>query len=165
MIPSTERCGNVPCSRLGICNSSIPICYPFVKWAGGKRQIISQLRALVPHKFVRYIEPFLGGAAMFLDLASDKNRQFSAYISDINLELINEYVMIKNNVEQLIKLLTEPEIGYNQAPEEYFYELRDKYNLRTSSDNIERSAQFIALNRTCFNGLYRVNSKGKFNVP
>jgi D12 class N6 adenine-specific DNA methyltransferase len=95
----------------GIHNSSIPMCYPFLKWAGGKRQIISHLRALAPPKFVRNIDPFLGGGAMFLDLTSDKSRQFSAYISDINPELINVYVVIKDNVEQLIKLLAEHEIG------------------------------------------------------
>jgi DNA adenine methylase len=106
----------------------------------------------------------LGGGALFFYLISSRNRQFAAYISDINPELINVYKVIKDNVEQLIKLLTEYEIGYNQAPE-YFYELRDKYNLRSCSDSIERAAQFIALNRTCFNGLYRVNSKGEFNVP
>ena len=145
-------------------NSRIPACYPFVKWAGGKRQILPQLHALAPSKFDRYFEPFLGGGALFFYLISSRNRQFAAYISDINPELINVYKVIKDNVEQLIKLLTEYEIGYNQAPE-YFYELRDKYNLRSCSDSIERAAQFIALNRTCFNGLYRVNSKGEFNVP
>ena len=149
-------------------NRSIPICCPFVKWAGGKKQIISILRTLAPPKFVRYIEPFLGGGAMFLDLTSDKSRQFSAYISDINSELINAYVAVRDNVEKLIKLLTQYGIEYNQAPEEYYYKLRADYNSRRidkTFDNIERAAQFVTLNRTSFNGLHRVNRKGEFNVP
>jgi DNA adenine methylase len=104
----------------------------------------------------------LGGGAMFLHLISQKNRRLAAYISDINTELINAYVAVKDSVEQLITLLTQHEIEYNKAPEEYYYKLRDNYN---PTDNKERAARFIALNRTCFNGLYRVNRNGSFNVP
>jgi DNA adenine methylase len=143
-------------------NSSIPICYPFVKWAGGKRQIVPHLSALAPSKFDMYFEPFLGGAALFFNLISDKNKQFAAYISDINPDLINAYETVKDNVEKLIKLLTQHKIEYNKAPEAFYYDLRDNYS---STDNVERAARFIALNRTCFNGLYRVNRKGEFNVP
>jgi DNA adenine methylase len=102
---------------------------------------------------------------MFLHLASDKSGQFSAYISDINSELINVYVAVRDNVEKLIILLTQHEIEYNKATKQYYYELRDNYNLSSCSNKIERAAQFITLNRSCFNGLYRVNSKGEFNVP
>jgi DNA adenine methylase len=157
--------GNLACAIPSTHNSQIPICSPFVKWAGGKRQLLWQLYPLAPVKFDRYIEPFLGVGAMFLHLISQKNRRFIAYISDINSELINVYVAVKYDVEKLIKLLTQYEIGYNQAPEEYYYKLRDSYNLRASCDKIERAAQFITLNRTGFNGLYRVNRKGEFNVP
>jgi DNA adenine methylase len=143
-------------------SSQTPICYPFVKWAGGKRQLVPQLSTLAPTKFDRYIEPFLGGGALFLYLTSDKSRQFTAYISDINSELINTYVAVKDNVEKLIKLLIQHEIEYNKASEEYYYSLRDNYS---PTDSIERAARFIAVNRTCFNGLYRVNKDGKFNVP
>jgi DNA adenine methylase len=102
---------------------------------------------------------------MFLHLASDKSGQFSAYISDINSELINVYVAVRDNVEKLIILLTQHEIEYNKATKQYYYELRDNYNLSSCSNKIERAAQFITLNRTCFNGLYRVNKNGKFNAP
>jgi len=143
--------------------SETPACKPFLKWAGGKTQIVTQLYAIAPPKFDRYFEPFLGGGALFFYLIS--NSKFIAYVSDINPELINVYAAVRDNVEQLIKLLTEHEIGYNQASEEYYYKLRNCYNLRASCDKIERAAQFIALNRTCYNGLYRVNRNGKFNVP
>ncbi len=145
--------------------SEMPTCHPFVKWAGGKTQIVPQLYTLVPPKFERYFEPFLGGGALFFHLKSDKKRKFTAYISDINFELINSYTAVKDNIERLIILLTRNEREYKKAPEEYYYNLRDNYNLTSSSDRIERAAQFIALNRTCFNGLYRVNKDGKFNVP
>src|ERR1041385_5913343 len=145
--------------------SEMPSCHPFVKWAGGKTQILPQLFALVPPKFDRYIEPFLGGGALFFHLISNKNKPFTAHISDINPELINVYVAVKDDVEKLIKLLTQHQIEYNKAPEERYYKLRDNYNLKSCSDGIERAAQFITLNRTCFNGLYRVNKKGEFNAP
>jgi DNA adenine methylase len=156
--------GNLVCATSSTHNSQIPVCYPFVKWAGGKRQIVPQLSALASPKFDRYIEPFLGGGALFFYLISQKNKPFTAYISDINPELINVYVAIKDDVKKLIILLTQHEIEYNKASEEYYYNLRDNYNLRSSSDRIER-AQFITLNKTCYNGLYRVNRKGEFNVP
>ena len=139
----------------GIHNSQLPICYPFVKWAGGKKQLLSQLDPLVPLKFDRYNEPFLGGGALFFHLTSDKSRQFTVNISDINSELINVYVAVNGDVEQLIKLLTQHEVEYNKASEDYY----------RPSNETERAARFIALNRTCFNGLYRVNRKGQFNVP
>ena len=149
-----------------VLHQKISSCYPFIKWAGGKTQILPQLYARAPPKFDRYIEPFLGGGALFFYLSSDKSKQFSAHISDINPELINAYIAVKNNVEQLIKLLLiQHEIEYNKASEEYYYKLRNDYNLRSCPDRIERAAQFITLNKTCFNGLYRVNKDGKFNVP
>jgi DNA adenine methylase len=143
----------------------MPPCKPFVKWAGGKGQLVPQLYALAPAKFDRYIEPFLGGGALFFHLISNKNKTFTVYISDINPELINVYAAVKDDVEKLIKLLTQHQIQYNQAPKEYYYKLRSDYNLRSCSDRIGRAAEFITLNRTCFNGLYRVNRKGEFNVP
>jgi DNA adenine methylase len=95
-------------------------------------------------------------------LISDKNKRFTAYLSDINSELINSFIAVKDNVEKLIKYLKRDEIGYKKAPAEYYYKLRSKDNL---SDYTQRAARFIALNRTCYNGLYRVNRNGKFNVP
>jgi DNA adenine methylase len=89
-----------------------------------------------------YIEPFLGGGALFFHLISDKSKRFTAYISDINPELINSYIAIKDNVERLIELLTQHKIEYNKASEEYYYNLRDDYR---PSDNIERAARLSAL--------------------
>jgi DNA adenine methylase len=115
------------------------LCYPFVKWAGGKTQIIPQLFALAPPKFDRYIEPFLGGGALFFYLVSNKNKRFTTYLSDINSELINSYIVVKDKVEKLIILLTQHEIAYKKAPEEYYYRLRDNYS---PTDNIERAGLF-----------------------
>ena len=145
-----------------VLHDKMPLCYPFVKWAGGKTQILSQLYALTPPEFDRYFEPFLGGGAMFFYLISDKNKRFTAYLSDINSELINSYIAVKDNVEKLIKFLKRHEIEYKKAPAEYYYKLRSKGKL---ADYTQRAARFIVLNRTCYNGLYRVNRNGKFNVP
>jgi DNA adenine methylase len=138
----------------------VPCCYPFVKWAGGKTQLLPVLNKHVPSSFNQYFEPFLGGGAMFFFLSS-KNLQFTSYLSDINEELINAYKVVKSNVEQLITLLRYHETEYKKSPREYYYELRTKPLLT----EVERAAKFITLNRTCFNGLYRVNRSGVFNVP
>jgi DNA adenine methylase len=140
----------------------LPPIYPFVKWAGGKTQLLQQLYALVPAQFNRYFEPFPGGGALFFYLISMKSGKFIAYLSDINSELINSYTVVKNNTEELIDLLKKHEIEYQKSPSEYYYQLRD---INRPRNDIEKAARFIALNRTCYNGLYRVNSKGLFNVP
>jgi DNA adenine methylase len=121
-----------------ILHDKMPLCYPFVKWAGGKTQLLSQLYTLAPPEFNRYFEPFLGGGALFFYLISDQNKRFTAYLSDINSELINSYIAVKDNVEKLIKLLKRHEIRYNKAPAEYYYKLR-------SNDKLP---DCIALNRT-----------------
>jgi DNA adenine methylase len=145
-----------------VLHDKMPLCYPFVKWAGGKTQLLSQLYALAPPEFDRYFEPFLGGGAMFFYLISDKNKRFTAYLSDINSELINSYIAVKDNVEKLIKFLKRHETGYKKDPAEYYYKLRSNDKIYNDT---ERAARFVALNRTCYNGLYRVNRNGKFNVP
>jgi DNA adenine methylase len=137
-------------------------CYPFVKWAGGKTQVLSDLDSMIPSQFNRYFEPFIGGGAMFFHLISDRNMRFGAYLSDINAELITAYKVVKNNVRELIELLKRHQREYNKNPSEYYYKLRDE--IKPVKD-IERTARFIALNKTCFNGLYRVNRSGIFNVP
>ena len=137
-------------------------CYPFVKWAGGKSQILSKLDSMIPSKFNRYFEPFLGGGAMFFHLISDRNMRFTAYLSDINWELITAYKVVKNNVGELIELLKRHEREYNRNPSKYYYKLRDEIKPVT---DIDKTARFIALNKTCYNGLYRVNRNGIFNVP
>ena len=149
---------------------------PFVKWAGGKGSLIPQLNNFYPYELKngiieRYIEPFVGGGAVLIDILQKYDVQ-EAYAFDINIDLINSYNIIKDNVEDLITNLKQMETEYLQLEQEerknYFYNKRDEYNnytLKENEQNIQRAAQFIYLNRTCFNGLYRVNKAGKFNVP
>lgn len=136
-----------------------PECHPFIKWAGGKGQLIPQIIRLIPSRFARYFEPFLGGGAVFLQIASSNK---NAFLSDINSELINAYKIVKNHVEELIPVLVYHQNEYNKSPKQYYYYLRD---LTRAKNNIDRAARFIALNKTCYNGLYRVNKNGLFNVP
>lgn len=149
---------------------------PFVKWAGGKGSLIPQLNNFYPYELKngiieRYIEPFVGGGAVLIDILQKYDVQ-EAYAFDINIDLINSYNVIKNHVEDLITNLKQMETEYLRLEQEerknYFYNKRDEYNnytLEENEHNIQRAAQFIYLNRTCFNGLYRVNKAGKFNVP
>ena len=136
--------------------------YPFVKWAGGKGQILSELDLLIPTKFNRYFEPFLGGGAMFFHLVSDRNMRFTSYLSDTNDELITAYKVVKDSVAELIQVLKKHQREYDKNPLEYYYKLRDRIQPR---NDVEIAARFITLNKTCYNGLYRVNKIGKFNVP
>jgi DNA adenine methylase len=132
---------------------------PFLKWAGGKRQLLPEIRKYIPDEFDTYFEPFVGAGAVLFDLQPEK-----AVISDKNSELINVYHVIKNEIDDLIKELQKHEDG-NHA--EYFYEIRSK-DRDPGYDELspaERAARIIYLNKTCFNGLFRVNSKGYFNVP
>jgi len=133
---------------------------PFVKWVGGKRQLLAQFRSMnlyPPEKFDiktgRYFEPFVGGGAVFFDLLPE-----TAYLSDLNNELVVTYNVIKNDVENLIKSLKK-----HKLDKEYFLKIRAQ-NPEKLSD-LNTASRFIYLNRTCFNGMYRVNSKGGFNVP
>ena len=142
----------------------LPQTSPFVKWAGGKTQLLDRLDKLIPLKFNRYFEPFLGGGAFFYYLTSKKNLRFIAYLSDINQELINVYQVIKSNVDELIDILKVYKTEYNKNPQNFYSELRDGFDFENST-NTEKAARLITLNKTCYNGLYRVNSHGKFNVP
>ncbi|MBW9219251.1 DNA adenine methylase [Anoxybacillus ayderensis] len=126
---------------------------PILKWAGGKQQMLDVLLPQVPKQFNRYIEPFFGGGALFFAL-EPKN----AIISDSNPELINLYQVVADNVEELISLLKEM-----KNDESFYYEIRALNP--ESLTRVERAARTIYLNRTCYNGLYRVNRKGQFNVP
>lgn len=133
---------------------------PFVKWAGGKRQLIAILLQNSPSEWKTYYEPFGGGLALFLELFYRyPNRKF--VISDANPELSNAYNVIKKDVEGLIKDLKRRKRLYFASPEQYFYQARAENPI----SDIGKASRFIFLNRTCFNGLYRVNSKGEFNVP
>lgn len=126
---------------------------PFLKWAGGKRQIFSKLSRWIPAEFNRYYEPFVGGGAVFFGLAPQK-----ATISDANEELINCYLVVRDHVDDLIKSLQK-----HVYDKDYYYTMRDIDPEDLGA--VERASRMIFLNRAGFNGLYRVNSKGKFNVP
>ena len=133
---------------------------PFIKWVGGKRQLLKQfkLMSLYPPKDfnpkkAKYFEPFVGGGAVFFDLLPLK-----AVLSDLNSELVITYNVIKDDVEKLIKSLKK-----HKYDKEYFLKVRAKDTKKLS--NVERASRFIYLNKTCFNGMYRVNKSGKFNVP
>jgi DNA adenine methylase len=150
------------------------IAKPFLKWAGGKTQLIEQIKEQLPsnieaNKFT-YIEPFVGsGAVLFWMLEQYPNME-RAIINDINQDLTNSYLTIKHNVQELIQILQGWEVEYHNIAEnqeekkEYYYKKRSLFNTR-NSDQTTQSALFIFLNRTCFNGLYRVNRKNEFNVP
>lgn len=137
---------------------SRPVAAPFVKWAGGKSQLLPKISVHIP-QFTRYFEPFLGGGALFFNLAS--RLQFAAYLSDANGDLVNAYSAVKNDVEGLIALLKRHERDYRKGPAEYYYRLRSAQ----FDGSLKAAARFIALNKTCYNGLYRVNRSGAFNVP
>lgn len=136
---------------------------PFLKWAGGKQQMVKQYETLFPEKFNRYFEPFLGGGAIFFHLWSIAKLKQEIVLSDSNAELINAYVVVRDELNKLINLLKAHKKLHGQ---DYYYEIRSldrKEEVQLNS--VEKAARTIYLNRTCFNGLYRVNSKGQFNVP
>lgn len=142
---------------------------PFVKWAGGKRQILKRINEFIDdsvedNSAYTYIEPFLGGGAVFFDKAPKK-----AIINDLNEDLINAYRIIQSNeYTELIRLLEEHAKSYREDADDYYYDVRQWDREAGWPDNktpVERAARMIFLNRTCYNGLYRVNSKGQFNTP
>ena len=133
---------------------------PFVKWAGGKRQLIPIINQNLPESFGTYYEPFLGGGALLFHILTDKNSQ-KCSISDLNSDLVLAYTTIRDRIDSLIASLKNHEKNYQKNSESYYYSIRES-NPRSE---IEKTSRLLFLNRTCFNGLYRVNSKGKFNVP
>lgn len=126
---------------------------PFLKWAGGKGKLLSQYQPFFPRRFQTYYEPFLGGGAVFFHLHPNQ-----AVLSDINPALVNVYQCVKSDVEAVIQRLQEHQ---RQHREEYYYWMRSQH----TGNQVEQAARFLYLNKTCFNGLYRENSKGQFNVP
>ncbi len=132
-------------------------CRPFIKWVGGKSRLLDELIARLPEKFGHYHEPFIGGAALFFAIQPQQ-----ATLSDINPELINTYSIVANDVNGLIK-----DLRRHKYEEEYFYRVRDvdRSSLYARWSKVKKASRFIYLNKTCFNGLYRENSSGKFNVP
>ncbi|RPI37617.1 MAG: DNA adenine methylase [Methanoregulaceae archaeon] len=159
----------------------VPAARPFLKWAGGKTQLLDEFAKRLPvelkgKKITKYVEPFIGGGAVYFYL----NRNFNfdtCYICDVNEELILSYRVIQKSVKKLIaelETLQEDYLSKNETKrEEFFYEIRDEFNKNLPEINfkkystgwIERTARIIFLNRTCYNGLFRVNRKGEFNVP
>lgn len=132
-------------------------CRPFLKWPGGKRQLLEELIHRMPKKYNRFFEPFVGGGALFFSVKPEYG-----YISDINPDLINAYEAVQNDVEELIKNLKR-----HKNTEDYFYRLRnvDRTHEYKYWTNVEKASRLMFLNKTCFNGLYRMNSDGQFNVP
>ncbi len=133
---------------------------PFVKWAGGKRQLIPILNENLPKTFGTYYEPFIGGGALLFHILTERNGQ-KCSISDLNSDLVLAYTTIRNRIDDLISSLRNHEKNYRKDSKSYYYSIRES-NPRSE---IEKTSRLLFLNRTCFNGLYRVNSKGKFNVP
>ena len=146
---------------------------PFLKWAGGKSQLLNQLGAYLPQQISEepftYIEPFVGGGAMLFYMLQHFCNIRKAVINDVNEDLILTYRIIKDDVEALITNLDKYEKDYlaitdQEGRSQIFYEVRERYNQHLG-DSIERASQLIFLNKTCFNGRYRVNRRGQFNVP
>ena len=150
------------------------IAKPFIKWVGGKGQLIEQLEAKLPADFdnwdnATYIEPFIGGGAMLFYMLQQHPNIKRAVINDINPDLITCYRTVRDNVELLIPALRDIQAEYHalsdmEAKREMFMAVRQRYNEK-NLDPIENTVKFFFLNRTCFNGLYRVNKRGLFNVP
>ncbi|MBQ7956498.1 MAG: Dam family site-specific DNA-(adenine-N6)-methyltransferase [Clostridia bacterium] len=148
---------------------------PFLKWAGGKGQLLKEIEQYYPFEdcnFTKYAEPFVGGGAVLFDILSKYDLE-QIYISDINAELINTYRIIRDDIDALIEMLYGMKNEFipldNDARKEYYMKKRERFNdLKVNGNeniNIEKAALMIFLNKTCFNGLFRVNKKGLFNVP
>lgn len=136
---------------------------PFVKWAGGKGQLLARLTSLMPKSFHTYYEPFLGGGALFFHL-----QPRVAVLNDVNKTLIGAYRSVQKNPQRLVEILSELEERYRslrpEARRNFYNKIRDAFN-HSKSPSYQKSAYLVFLNRTCFNGLYRENASGKFNVP
>ena len=132
-------------------------CKPFLKWVGGKRKLLPELEKRLPQDYSTYYELFMGGAALFWDIRPQK-----AVLADINPELVNTYKCIQQDVEALIA-----DLQKHYYDREYYYQIRncDRSLEYATWTDIQRASRFIFLNKTCFNGLYRVNSQGQYNVP
>lgn len=146
---------------------SKPSVAPFVKWAGGKRQLLPQIKERMPEKYNRYYEPFVGGGAVTFELLPA-----NALINDINKALMNTYTQIRNESEAFLYTVNKLDKGMlatrtEVLGKEYYYSLREHYNdkLMKEEYDVELAALFVFINKHCFNGLYRVNGKGLFNVP
>lgn len=140
-----------------------PTARPFVKWLGGKTKLLPQLAEIRPESFDRYYEPFIGGGALFLSIAPT-----NAVINDLNPHLVNLYTQVRDNLDEFLLKVGELIDVYlelqDEAREAFYYLIRDEFNQRTD-DDVWGAAMFLFLNKTCYNGVYRENAKGEFNVP
>ena len=134
---------------------------PFIKWAGGKGQILPHIQRMLPEKAGRYFEPFLGGGAVFFRLWS-LGLIKKSFLCDANQHLITTYNVVRDNPDVLAIRLDQLKAVHSK---EHFYQARDRFNHEEAMSDVERAALLIYMNKTCFNGLFRVNSKGHFNVP
>ncbi len=145
------------CGQYGGSTRTLGKARPFLKWAGGKGQLLAQYEPFFPDEWGTYHEPFLGGGAVFFHLAQRGSpRRFK--LSDINPELVNVYCCVRDQVEDLIALLSHHQAHHSR---DYYYAIRAAH----FEDSLQRAARLLYLNKTCFNGLYRENSRGEFNVP
>lgn len=135
---------------------------PFVKWAGGKRQLLDRISERMPQNYHTYFEPFIGGGAVLFELQPE-----NAVINDINASLINAYKTIVSSPQEFIESVKKLDSQMRDGGKSYYYSLRDHYNdkLKKEEFDVELAALFVFINKHCFNGLYRVNSQGFFNVP
>lgn len=148
--------------------------HPFVKWAGGKAQLLDVLKSNLPSgigtSITKYAEPFVGGGAFLFSMIEEYNFE-KIYISDNNKELMNAYTVIRDNCNELFNALNTLQNEYNELSaelqEQFYYEKREEFNTveLNANTSVQKASLFIFLNKSCFNGLYRVNKKGKFNVP
>jgi DNA adenine methylase len=148
------------------CNPSTYTAEPFLKWAGGKTQLLPEIDKLFPTTFGTYYEPFAGGAAVFFFLRRTRG-EFKVRLSDQNLDLVTCYQVLGNAEDasvfrRLLKSLDKHAQEHAKDPDKHYYLVRDEFD---SVDPVERAARLIYMNKTCYNGLYRVNSRGEFNVP
>ena len=143
---------------------------PFIKWAGGKSQLLNEIRAKYPEIIDKYCEPFVGGGAVLLDVLANCHPK-EVLINDINAELIGTYKQIRDNIDDVVAFLAELQERFwekdDTARKEMYMTKRERFNqlINSNSTGVEMAVLFIFLNKTCFNGLYRVNGKGAFNVP
>lgn len=135
---------------------------PFVKWAGGKRQLLDRISERMPQTYNNYYEPFIGGGAVLFELQPE-----NAVINDINASLINTYRVIASKPQEFIAFVQRLDSEMGEDGKEYYYSLREHYNDKLMKEelDVELAALFVFINKHCFNGLYRVNGKGLFNVP
>src|SRR5687767_3427134 len=151
---SLSRLASQKRSEILVENGGIDKPSPFLKWVGGKRSIIEELKKRIPSKFGDYFESFVGGGALFFEIQPQK-----AHISDSNLDLTITYKVVQKDPGKLIKLLKKHQKNHSES---YYYKIRSQHQ---SNDPIATAARLIYLNKTCYNGLWRVNRKGEFNVP